>query len=307
MRPVTSTEHGQHGYARKHKCRCDPCVLAQRRYTKARKYDADTGNPRKVPAGPVREHLQRLLDSGVSIGQIAAATGYRINKEQTDRILTGASRRVYRATAQAILAVTREAAMEATYTYVDGTGVHRRIEALRWLGYSLPTLSEHLPIGYSALHLLTKRNRVRTTTVKMIDDLYRKLANTVGPDERERWRAYRAGFAPPAAWEDETIDDPSVQPDLKAIRCIVGDCSRGVHKMSLCYSHWRRCAEAEVLDSPQRFKAKVLRLGRSKTVDAQRLREEVAEMRAQGMTMQGTAARLGRSLNVVEKIWREVG
>lgn len=305
MRPVTSTEHGQYGYARKTKCRCDKCVAAKRRYVKQRKYDAATGNPRKVPAGPSREHLQMLLDAGVSHQQIAVATG-KIVKEQIDHILDGRSRRVYRDTEKVILAVTYEKAMEATFAYVDATGVHRRLEALRWLGWSLPALAEHLDIGYSAVHLLTRRKRVRTTSVKVVDDLYRKLSNTPGPDERERWRAYRAGFLPPAAWDDEDIDDPTVKPDLSAVRCIVENCSRSATKKSLCYPHWRKVDEAGCLEDAQRFKAKVIKLGMDRVLDRERTLMEIAEMRAQGMTKHAVAVRLGRSKNYIDKLWSEV-
>jgi hypothetical protein len=282
MRPRRATEHGQYGYAKREKCKCDLCLTAQRRYSKARQYDADTGRPRKIDATPSREHLERLLASGVSVQQIFVATGRKVNKEQIDRIRSGASRKVYRATEGILLAVTREQAVEATYTYVDAVGVRRRIEALRWLGWSLPALAEPLGVSYSAVHLYTQRDRVRTDTVAKIDEVYRRLCNAPGPDERERWRAYRAGFVPPAAWDEDTIDDPEVKPDLSCVRCIVEDCARSVHKMSLCYAHWRKVKEAGALEGASRFKAKVMKLATRQLHDATRVREEVAEMRAAG-------------------------
>lgn len=310
-RPRVNTEHGQYAYARREKCHCDLCQVAVRAYAKRRFYDEVKGVARRVDAQPVREHIQPLIDAGVTYNQIIKATDGVVTKEQVKNLIEGNVNWngkevtwLMPHTAAALMTVTYDGAQYAGFTYVDAIGVRRRLEGLRWMGYTLPALSEYLPMTYTALHHLTKRERVRTTTVVMIDDLYQKLQHVPGPDDRERWRAYRGGFVPPAAWEEHDIDDPEAEPDLSAIRCIVEDCPRGVYKYSLCQAHYRRASDEGCLAKAQKYRAAVARYGRSNIVrDLDGVLEDVRELRQHGYTQAAVADRLGRPISYISKIW----
>ena len=97
-------------------------------------------------------------------------------------------------------------------------GVTRRLRALNALGYSQDDLAARLGVHYSWVCKLmsTERaqvNKVNPDTVTRVTDLYNQLSMTPGPSERARRAARIKGWAPPLAWDDDTIDDPNAQPD----------------------------------------------------------------------------------------------
>ena len=94
-------------------------------------------------------------------------------------------------------------------------GVTRRLRALNALGYSQQDLADRLGAHYSWICKLMSNGRaqVNPDTVTRIADLYNQLSMTPGSSERARRAARIKGWAPPLAWDDDTIDDPHAQPD----------------------------------------------------------------------------------------------
>lgn len=310
MRPLRSLEHGEYGFARREKCRCEPCLRAVYLYGKRRKYDADVGNLRRVDAAPAREHLQQLLDAGVSLHQIMMSTGNKVWHKQLRNILDGNEEYgevtwILPHTEDAILSVTYEKAMECSFTFTSAIGVHRRLRALRRIGYSLPMLAEHLGLSYSAVYRYQTMDQVRTTTLESVTKMYDELHMTIGPDEREMWMAYRKDWLPPMAWDDETIDDPDAKPDLSAVVCIVGKCTRRVREMSLCDAHYRRVRERGALERAQKFRAVVTSLDNRQAHGRDLLMQQLTELREMGYTPVRAAQRLKRSQEYIEKVWKE--
>lgn len=99
---------------------------------------------------------------------------------------------------------------------VDGTGTRRRIQALWALGHTAAEIGLATGGNYSAanVYVIAKRQRVNVRTKAAIDSAYRALADRPGTSIRNRSRAHAAGYAPPLAWDDDTIDDPEARPDL---------------------------------------------------------------------------------------------
>ena len=100
--------------------------------------------------------------------------------------------------------------------HVDKTGTVRRVQALQRLGWSAEVMSHML--GHSGAYLNVTINRdgrlgVHQRTAEKVRDLYERLSMTIGPSDITRRRALRAGWAPPMAWDDDTIDDPNAAPD----------------------------------------------------------------------------------------------
>ena len=94
-------------------------------------------------------------------------------------------------------------------------GVTRRLRALNALGYSQQDLADRLGTHYSWICKLmsNSRQQVNPDTVTRIADLYNQLSMTPGPSERARRAARIKGWAPPLAWDDDTIDNPDATPD----------------------------------------------------------------------------------------------
>ncbi len=98
---------------------------------------------------------------------------------------------------------------------LNAVGTRRRIQALSAIGWTYGDLAERLGVTRSAVHHLTdERPRIEATTARRITALYDRLSMTPGPSAITRARALAAGWPPPLAWDDDTIDDPTAKPSL---------------------------------------------------------------------------------------------
>lgn len=212
------------------KCRCRPCIdassAAERRRQKLKafgRYDAG-----RVDAGPVREHILMLAEHGLGLKRVAKLAGVsnstlgNVVYGRTERG-EGPQKRLERRTAEAILAVKPGVEIAACGARVDATGTHRRLQALVAIGYSISSLGRRLgilvsnmdgPMGASA--------EVTAATARKVRELYDELWNQpYHPDEwklkvaasRARNLAKARGWAPPMAWDDDAIDDPTARPE----------------------------------------------------------------------------------------------
>lgn len=96
---------------------------------------------------------------------------------------------------------------------VDATGTRRRLRALACNGWTNDLLAARLGVSGSAVRAWTYNERVRRSTVARVAALYDQLWDQPGASSRTAARAARAGWAPPLAWDDDTIDDPASRPD----------------------------------------------------------------------------------------------
>lgn len=98
---------------------------------------------------------------------------------------------------------------------VDNTGVIRRRQALAALGYGLSDLEQHFPTTRRGIGTYaTTGRRVSRDTHRRWCQVYDLLSMTPGRNERAKQEARKRGWAPPLAWDDDTIDDPDATPDL---------------------------------------------------------------------------------------------
>jgi transcriptional regulator with XRE-family HTH domain len=176
-----------------------------------------------VDAEPVRQHIQQLQNAGLGWQRVAALAG--VSTGAVSRILYGQpaagwapSKRIQPETATALLAVHADLDALADSARIDATGARRRIHALMCLGWTQVEQAERIgwtPKNYTRLHHSTL---VRAVTARAIRAMYDDLSMTVAPDSPgatyARGLAKRRGYAPPLAWDDDTIDDPNAKPDL---------------------------------------------------------------------------------------------
>ncbi|MCB2413672.1 hypothetical protein LGT39_12535 [Demequina sp. TTPB684] len=215
--------HGTYLAAQRDGCRCAPCLAAVRRHAKLTSYRTATGTHSYVDAEPVREHVLRLRES-LTVGQIESRSGIH---RTSIRMLVGdwpgkpASKRVTRTTASALLAVEAVAIADDTDCLVHVVGTRRRLQALVALGWPARVLQARLGASSSTVsHLLNpRRNKtrwVRASTRASVVALYAELSSTPPPPSRQASVARRLAFdrkwAPPAAWDEDDLDNPAAKP-----------------------------------------------------------------------------------------------
>ncbi|MDF2848994.1 MAG: hypothetical protein K0R97_2976 [Oerskovia sp.] len=232
-------------------------------YRKRYVLDRSRGITRTVPAGPVREHLGLLRERGMSYDAIAdaAATG----KTTIHRIATGISVTVRRDAARRLLAVAPAQVLDRPNpaAFVPNVGARRRIRALLAAGW------RHVDItaaaGYSgasstprsAVILHQRGEWIARETHDAIAEAYNVLGGRTGPAGITRARALAAGHPPPAAWDDELIDDPTAlpAPGWRPGECTTPGCAaepaRGRGGSCVrCYDRRRRSARSTDLPEP---------------------------------------------------------
>jgi hypothetical protein len=71
-------------------------------------------------------------------------------------------------------------------------------------------------LGFDARTVSNARKLITKRKHDAIARVYDALWNQPGPSDKGRRRAAKLGYAPPVAWDDETIDDPAAVPNLGA-------------------------------------------------------------------------------------------
>lgn len=221
----------EHGYARYRLdgCRCYVCGYARSEYEERRQRAIAYGTWQPyIDAEPVRQHIRDLQACGLGLRRIADAAG--VDRKRLQAVLNGRSERgtgpqakIRPALAAAILAVEPSFDLLADKTVIDAAGTRRRLQALVTLGWSQAKLADRLGWTPANFTSLMKEPRTRVATARKVRALYDELWNQSPPesDHRDKIAANRArnmartrGWAPPAAWDDDLIDDPAAQPDM---------------------------------------------------------------------------------------------
>jgi hypothetical protein len=162
-----------------------------------------------ITARQVARHIRVLVDAGMTKRQIAEASGIVVRVIQD--IHADRQERILRATAERVLAVTNPAPGP------DGTvpviGVLRRIQALLAMGWRHHDLDVRTGLDTERL-LWRGHGWVPAAVHDVVDRVYNTLSMTPGPCPLTRDAARGAGYAPPLAWDDDTIDNPAVLPNL---------------------------------------------------------------------------------------------
>lgn len=213
------------------KCRCRPCrdatSKAKRDRTRDKLYGRWNGY---VDAQPAREHVQSLMNQGMGLKRIVAVSGISqgsiwklmYGKRQPDGALKP-SKRITPSVEQRLLATPLDLADGAV---VRNVGTARRIQALVARGWSMSKIGLRLGITPTNMTPVANGTRdVTAATAKAVAELYDELWNTEPPHHEHRDKiaysravthAKRLGWAPPLAWDDDTIDDPAATPELGA-------------------------------------------------------------------------------------------
>lgn len=181
-----------------------------------------------VDAEPVRDHVRQLMSDGLSRRRIAALAD--VTNTTVIRLLYGQgkkppSRKIRTESAQALLEIRSRLEILGPTARIDATGTRRRLQALVALGWSRTKLAEALGGHRDVVSRYMLRDQVTVATARAVRSLYDRMWDTA-PPEHDRWdasaaayarrTAERRGWAPPMAWDDETIDDPAAKPHIEA-------------------------------------------------------------------------------------------
>lgn len=226
--PRRLPDHGTLHRRKIHGCGCSACRKCENDYMTRRTRLMAYGRWQPfVDADPVRAHVRMLMSYGIGWQRVAALAG--VSSGCVSRILysdgsrnRGPSKRVRVATADKLLAVRPSFEHLASSTRVDGTGTRRRLRALVAVGWPQLEIGAQLGIDRRACWHLLHRDQVEAATVRAVRDLYDRLWNvapaTAGIPPLSIARALavaaRHRWAPPGAWDDDTIDSPAATPDL---------------------------------------------------------------------------------------------
>ncbi|MFF7991736.1 hypothetical protein ACFZDG_18325 [Kitasatospora xanthocidica] len=200
-------------------CRCYTCAWARHQYQV--RLDTLKAAGRWQPyidAAPARAHLQQLRAQGLGLRRIQDLSG--VHRTGLQKILHGQPT-IRPATARAILRTRPALDDYAPAAVIDATGTTRRLQALLAAGWPFAYLAVRLGRTRGNFSSLLRRARVQAHTARAVSGLYDELwltdpaTRSVDPEAGARARACAASYnwAPPGAWDEDTIDDPAAAPD----------------------------------------------------------------------------------------------
>ena len=216
----THHDHGTRNAYTLDGCRCPACGLARSLYQEHLHHRRMNGQSDYVDAAPARARLAELRAAGIGTRRISAVTG--VSRSALRELAGGAFSRVHRSTAQRIM---QAALTPAEHALVPAVGAARRVRALIAVGWSVSRVAAAAGVDRQALDpmLDDDARQILAATAQAIAVAYDRLWDAAPPHattperqgaSRARRRAARAGWVPPAAWDDDDIDDPGAKPAI---------------------------------------------------------------------------------------------
>lgn len=225
--PDCTIEHGTWRCYIDHGCRRGECREAWRVYGSDRNRQIAYGRiavDHYVTGARARAHVEHLRSSGLSIRAISRESG--IAPVTIRRVIAG--HRARTSTQDKLLEVLpgrqEVTAQTPPAMLVDGAGTRRRLRALIAQGWTAVRLAEHAGCTSTNFRLALSKDESDPTVARFalqVRQMYEQLWDQEPPcasryeqaqAERVRREALQKGWAPPMAWDEESIDDPHAQP-----------------------------------------------------------------------------------------------
>ena len=217
-------------------------------------------------------------------------------------IASGQHQSVRRDTLAKIQAVAPQP-MTARGMYVDSLASQRRVQSLCALGHSMLVIANAAGTTQKRIQLISsgRQASVRHHIAIRLLATYRELSEITPKPGRSSTRTRRGaaekGWAPPAAWDDDSIDDPEAHPDWTGF-CGTdrGWWTHRLERIPACercqaaHDEWLQAHQG--LSHGDRFKA----LGRAKAEASNRgaaIVENARELMRLGASYETAAQRLG--------------
>lgn len=194
-------------------CAHPECRKANADYEKNRKRQIAYGRWEPyVDAEPVRQHVLWLIGEGVPVAKILPiypAVSVLLYGRPSRGVAP--TKKMRSESAEALLAVRPTLDMLGDLARVDAAGVHRRIQALCALGWSMSKVANRMGSAvYRVRQVMSESTvtaRMHRKAIAVYDEL--SMVRPEGPYavKTRRW-AERQGWLPPLAWDDDLIDLP---------------------------------------------------------------------------------------------------
>lgn len=162
-----------------------------------------TPGPRNemVSTGPVIEHINTLMDIGMTMAMVARAAG--VSDEMIRLIAAGEQRTTRRSYADAIRVV--DGRPMKHQALVLGVGTRRRLQGLAATGWSLRMIGDRLGVNQTRVSMIRRAPLVSWGTYLRVKVVFDSLGPDGGSVLSLR-QAAREGWVHPFLWDD--IDDP---------------------------------------------------------------------------------------------------
>lgn len=169
---------------------------------------ARAGLPAYVDAAPVRAHVDRLIEIGVTPSMIAQQVG--VTGVTVTNIRDGAYPTVQYRVAAAVLAADHHPS--PSMLTVLACGASRRLHALSALGWTVTAIGAEIGMSGAQISFIHRRQTISWRTWARVRDAYERLSAHQGPSSLTAKRAAARGLMLPLEWEGYDIDDPRVVP-----------------------------------------------------------------------------------------------
>ncbi|MGY0062775.1 hypothetical protein ACWY4P_40620 [Streptomyces sp. LZ34] len=192
-------------------CRCTKCTRANRIAGARRALSRLNGEELLISRDILMPHIELLRASGMSQGLIARQAG--ISQSTISYLVQGKIHACQRNKALGILAV-RPGQFD-NIAERPSLGATRRARALYALGHSRTAIRAACGLSECAIGYIANGyyRHIDGKVDEAIRLAYRTLGRTPGTSWKARKRAVDNNWAPPAAWDDDTIDNPAAHPD----------------------------------------------------------------------------------------------
>lgn len=164
-----------------------------------------------IPAAPVLEHLHKLYARGLTQTTIADLAGIDRTTLQGLGKWTEAAG-VQKRVAQAITSIEIPEKFTTGKRSIPNVGTRRRLQALMAAGWSQQVLAEKFGRSTASIYEWMHNTSVFGETAARVEQVFDELCMVPGPSKRVANIAKRNGWAPPMAWDDNTIDSPEAKP-----------------------------------------------------------------------------------------------
>lgn len=211
--PAHGTSARYHGRTDHPGCRCGPCRARAVRDDAERRLDRLAGRPRTIPADEVRQWLRSLAEH-MSHDQIAASA--RTAQSTVSQLISGQRKSVRSDTADRLMRVRVSDRTETCM--VPALGATRRVRALYAMAHGPSSLAAATWLHRDTITGLAAGRWQRVTAARFdaVRHAYDELSMVPGVAREAKEWAQENGWAPPLAWDDDTIDDPTAVPVLDA-------------------------------------------------------------------------------------------
>ncbi|MFJ3839421.1 hypothetical protein ACIPY6_28495 [Streptomyces sp. NPDC090054] len=191
-------------------CRCPKCVAFHSRACTLRAIARLKGEPPLYPAGPLVDHINLLLDSGMTYRLIA--TRARVARSTVSYLARGINKGCQRAKALRILAVRPADFDEVAERSVLGS--ERRVRALYAIGHGATAIAAAANLDTTTISYIANGHwkTINGRTAAAVREAYRHLAWRPGSSAPAKRRALRGGWDNPLAWGGD-MDDPAARPE----------------------------------------------------------------------------------------------